>query len=104
MLTLRPAHDRGRTRLDWLESYHTFSFAGYLDRRWMGFGPLRVLNDDRVGPGAGFATHGHREMEIITYPLSGALRHEDSTGAASVVRAGDIQITSAGRHPAVGGE
>jgi redox-sensitive bicupin YhaK (pirin superfamily) len=96
MITLRPAHERGRTKLSWLDSAHTFSFNDYYDPRHMGFRQLRVINDDWVKPGAGFGTHAHRDMEIITYVLEGALAHQDSTGAGSVIRPGDVQRMSAG--------
>jgi len=96
MLTIRPASERGRTRLDWLDSWHTFSFGDYFDSRHMGFGPLRVINDDRVEPGRGFGTHGHRDMEILTWILEGELEHRDSLGTGSVIRPGEVQIMSAG--------
>jgi redox-sensitive bicupin YhaK (pirin superfamily) len=96
MVTLRPADERGRTRLDWLDSRHTFSFGDYHDPRHMGFGPLRVINDDRVAPGRGFGTHAHRDMEILTWVLDGALQHRDSLGNGSVIRPGEVQIMSAG--------
>jgi quercetin 2,3-dioxygenase len=96
MLTIRPATERGRTRLDWLDSWHTFSFGDYVDSRHMGFGPLRVINDDRVEPGRGFGTHGHRDMEILTWILEGELQHRDSLGTGSVIRPGEVQIMSAG--------
>jgi redox-sensitive bicupin YhaK (pirin superfamily) len=96
MVTIRPAAARGATRLDWLDSRHTFSFGDYYDPRHMNFGPLRVINDDKVAAGRGFGTHGHRDMEIITYVLDGALAHRDSLGTGETIRPGEIQIMSAG--------
>jgi redox-sensitive bicupin YhaK (pirin superfamily) len=96
MITVRQADQRGRTRLDWLDSWHTFSFGDYHDPRHMGFGPLRVINDDRVEPGRGFGTHPHRDMEILTWVLDGELQHRDSLGTGSVIRPGEVQIMSAG--------
>ena len=96
MISVRRAGDRGETRLAWLDSRHTFSFADYYDPAQMGFGALRVINEDRVAPGGGFATHGHRDMEILTWVLDGALAHRDNLGNGSVIHPGEMQRMTAG--------
>jgi quercetin 2,3-dioxygenase len=96
MMTIRPAEARGHANHGWLDSHHTFSFGGYYDPSNMGFRALRVINEDRVTAGEGFDTHPHRDMEIITYPLSGAIAHRDSTGGTGLLRAGEVQRMTAG--------
>ena len=96
MIITRPAGERGATRTDWLDSRHTFSFSRYYDPRFKGFGDLLVINEDTVAPAGGFGTHGHSDMEIITYVVGGALEHRDSMGNASVIRPGEVQRMSAG--------
>src|SRR5262245_22169497 len=96
MISIRRSGERGATRLDWLDSRHSFSFGDYYDPAQMGFRALRVINDDRVAPAGGFGMHGHRDMEIITYILSGSLEHRDSLGTGAVMKRGDVQRMSAG--------
>ena len=95
-VVFRPAAERFHSRLDWLDSWHSFSFAGHVDPNWMGFGPLRVINDDTIAAGKGFGMHPHRDMEIITVMVDGELSHRDSIGHSAVIHAGEVQRMSAG--------
>lgn len=96
MISIRPSHERGKADFGWLKSRHTFSFGEYYDQRHMGVSVLRVINDDRVAPGAGFSTHGHSDMEIISYVLDGEIAHKDSEGNVATLPAGEFQLMSAG--------
>jgi redox-sensitive bicupin YhaK (pirin superfamily) len=96
MITLRKSEERGQTKIDWLDSRHSFSFGDYYDPKHVSFGPLRVINEDWIAGGGGFQPHGHRDMEIVTYLIDGALQHKDSVGGGGIIRTGEIQRMSAG--------
>lgn len=96
MIIIRPSEHRGRGHIDWVTSYHTFSFADYYDKNWMGYGFIRVINEDIIQPASGFNTHSHHDMEIITYVVSGMLEHKDNMGNGSIIQHGEIQRMSAG--------
>ena len=96
MITLRPSEERGKAKVDWLDSKHTFSFGSYYDPQYRGFGNLLVINEDKIAPGKGFATHGHQDMEIVTYVIDGELEHQDSIGNGETISRGEVQRMSAG--------
>lgn len=96
MIQVRRGEERGHVHLDWLDTHHTFSFDQYFDPKYIGFGPLRVINEDVIAPGGGFGTHPHKDMEIITYVLDGALEYRDDTGSVAVIQPGDVQHMTAG--------